>query len=359
MVPAAAMGLDVQRLLDEAERMLHACAPGVPVDENPGLVLGTILGVAASQGQDKLTIIASPGLHDLGAWLEQLIAESTGKLGKGIIPVDRERLAAPGAYGVDRVFAYLRLASAPDAAQDAGISALEKAGRPVVRIEVATVYDLAEEFVRWEIATAIAGAVLGIHPFDQPDVEASKIATKALTSEYEKTGHLPAESPFFEGEGLRLYADAANAEALRGASLVACLKAHLGRIVPGDYFALLAYVPMNGANEAALQSARHRVRDLKRVATCLGFGPRFLHSTGQAYKGGPNTGVFLQVTCDDAVELPVPNQRFTFGVVKAAQARGDFQVLADRKRRTLRVHLGKDVAAGLAALDAAIAQALS
>jgi transaldolase / glucose-6-phosphate isomerase len=360
MVPAAAMGLDVEKLLDEAERMLHACAPGVPADENPGLVLGTILGVAAAQGIDKLTIIASPGLHDLGAWLEQLIAESTGKLGKGIIPVDRELLAAPGMYGTDRVFAYLRLASAPDSAQDAGVAALEKAGRPVVRIEVATIHDLAEEFVRWEIATAIAGAILGINPFDQPDVEASKIATKALTSEYEKTGHFPAETPIFEGDGLRIYADPSNAEALRGASsVVALLKAHLARLGAGDYFALLAYLPMNAANEAALQKARHRVRDGRRVATCLGFGPRFLHSTGQDYKGGPNTGVFLQVTCDDAVDLAVPNQRFTFGVVKAAQARGDFQVLAERKRRALRVHLGKDVAAGLAALDAAIEKALA
>jgi transaldolase / glucose-6-phosphate isomerase len=364
MVPAAVMGLDVEKLLDEAERMLHACAPGVPADDNPGLVLGTILGVAATQGIDKLTLVASPGLHDLGAWLEQLIAESTGKQGKGIIPVDREALGPPSAYGDDRVFAYLRLEDGPDAAQDAAVAALAKAGAPVVTIRVATRYDLAEEYVRWEIATAIAGAVIGINPFNQPDVEASKIATKALTSEYERTGQLPSEAPFFAADGIKLFADANNAGALVSAAgssptLTSMLKAHLGRLGKGDYFALLGYVEMNAAHEAALQRCRHRVRDARQVATCLGFGPRFLHSTGQGYKGGPNSGVFLQVTCDDRDDLQVPGQRYTFGLVKAAQARGDFQVLAERSRRALRVHLGSDVAAGLRALDTAIAQALA
>ena len=361
MVPAAVMGLDVERLLDEAERMLHACAPGVPAEENPGLVLGTILGLAASGGMDKLTLVASPGLHDLGAWLEQLLAESTGKEGKGVIPVDREGLGPPEAYGDDRVFAYLRLEEAPSAAQDAAVSALEKAGHPVVRIHVATKYDLAEEFVRWEVATAIAGSILRINPFNQPDVEASKVATKALTSEYEKTGKLPSEAPFFEGEGVKLFADEKNQAALKkvgSPSLAAYLKAHLERLGKGDYLGLLAYVPMTAAHEETLQTARHRVRDQKRVATCLGFGPRFLHSTGQAYKGGPNRGVFLQVTCDDAKDLAVPGQKYTFGIVKAAQARGDFQVLAERDRRALRVHLGPDVAAGLRTLNAAIEKAL-
>jgi transaldolase / glucose-6-phosphate isomerase len=361
LVPAAVMGLDVERLLDEAQRMLQACAPGVPAAENPGLVLGTVLGVLATRGIDKLTLVASPGLHDLGAWLEQLVAESTGKGGKGIIPVDRERLGPAALYGTDRLFAYLRLEEAPDAAQDAGVQALEQAGRPVVRIQVASKYDLAEEFVRWEIATAIAGAILHLNPFDQPDVEASKVETKKLTSEYEKTGRLPAETPFFDGEGVKLFADERNAAALKKAagtpSLAGYLKAHLDRLGAGDYFALLAFLEMNAAHEESLQAARHLVRDRKRVATCLGFGPRFLHSTGQAYKGGPPTGVFLQVTADDALDLPVPGQRYTFGVVKAAQARGDFQVLAERGRRALRVHLGADVAGGLAALTAAVDQA--
>jgi transaldolase / glucose-6-phosphate isomerase len=355
MVPAAVMGLDVERLLQGAGRMMAACGPSVPAAGNPGLVLGTILGVAALRGIDKLTLVASLGIRDLGAWLEQLIAESTGKDGKGIVPVDREIIGPPAVYGDDRVFAYLRLEDAPDASQDAAVAALERAGKPVVTMRVATKYDLAQEFVRWEIATAIAGAVIGINPFNQPDVEASKIATRTLTSEFETTGKLPAETPFFEGEGVKLFADPANVEALRQAagsspSLTAYLKAHLDRLGSGDYFGLLAYIEMNDARETALQLIRHRVRDQRRVATCLGFGPRFLHSTGQCYKGGPNSGVFLQITCDDARDVQVPGQTYTFGIVKAAQARGDFQVLADRHRRALRVHLGGDVAAGLATL---------
>jgi transaldolase/glucose-6-phosphate isomerase len=326
-------------------------------------VLGTILGVAATHGLNKLTLISSPGIYDLGAWLEQLIAESTGKDGHGIIPIDRETVGPPSAYGDDRMFAYLRLEEAPDATQDAAAAALERAGKPVITIRVATKYDLAEEFVRWEVATAIAGAVLSINPFNQPDVEASKIATKALTSQYEKTGTLPQEAPFFEGEGIKLFADEENANTLRSAvgsspSLTAYLKAHINRAKDGDYFALLGYIQMNAEHEAILQRVRHFVRDRTRLATCLGFGPRFLHSTGQAYKGGPNTGVFLQVTCDDERDLPVPGQTFTFGIVKAAQARGDFQVLAERHRRALRVHLGPDVAAGLRTVLAAMERAL-
>jgi transaldolase/glucose-6-phosphate isomerase len=364
MVPAAVMGLDVERLLNGADHMLRQCSPGVPAGNNPGLILGTILGLGARAGVDKLTLVASPGLHDLGAWLEQLVAESTGKEGKGIIPVDRERPGSLEAYGDDRLFAYLRLEEAPDPDQDVFIAALERAGKPVVTIPVETKYDLAGEFVRWEVATAIAGAILGINPFNQPDVEASKVATRALTDKYQKLGTLPSEAPVFEASGLKLFTDPDNWRALTeavGASptLDAILKAHLGRLTKGDYFAVLGYLPMTAAHEEALQQLRHRVRDIKRVATCLGFGPRFLHSTGQAYKGGPNTGVFLQVTCDDAKDVAVPGQRYTFGIVKAAQARGDFQVLADRKRRALRVHLGADVAAGLKTLNAAVAKALS
>jgi len=360
MVPAAIMGIDVLKLLNRTEEMVHACGATVPAAENPGVVLGAILGTAANNGRDKLTIIASPGISDLGAWLEQLLAESTGKNGKGIIPVDRESVGKPDSYGTDRVFAYLRLPSAPDRAQDAAVEALEKSGQPVVRIAVQDTYAIGEEFFRWEIATAVAGSIIGINAFNQPDVEASKIATRKLTSEYEATGKLPAEAPFFEGDGVKLYADPKNAGALKGGkTLTEILKTHLSRGEAGDYFALLAYITMNAENEAALQTIRHSVRDKKKVATVLGFGPRFLHSTGQAYKGGPNSGVFLQITCDDAVDLPVPDQKYTFGVVKAAQARGDFAVLAERDRRALRVHLGKDVKAGLATLQAAVGQALA
>jgi transaldolase / glucose-6-phosphate isomerase len=364
MVPAALMGLDTAKFLDRTEEMVEACASCVPIDENPGVVLGIILGTAARNGRDKVTIITSPGISDLGAWLEQLLAESTGKQGKGIIPVDREELGSPDIYGSDRIFAYVRLASAPDARQDATVAALEQAGQPVIRISLADTYDLGQEFFRWEIATAVAGSIIGINAFNQPDVEASKVATRNLTAEYEKTGSLPAEKPFFEDEGIKLFTDSKNAGALAKAAgnnktLAGCLRAHLNRLQAGDYFALLAYIQMNSEHEGRLQEMRHAVRDKKRVATCLGFGPRFLHSTGQAYKGGPNSGVFLQLTCDDATDLPVPGQKYTFGVVKAAQARGDFQVLAERGRRALRVHLGKDLDSGLAKLQAAFREALN
>jgi transaldolase/glucose-6-phosphate isomerase len=364
MIPGAIQGLDSVKFLASTGEMVRACGAAAAVDENPGVILGVILGAAQKAGRDKVTIFASPGISDLGAWLEQLLAESTGKNGKGLIPVDREAIGSPDVYGKDRVFVYLRLETRPDAEQEAAVAALEQAGQPVVRITLPDVYALGQEFFRWEIATAVAGSIIGINAFNQPDVEASKIETKKLTSEYEKTGSLPAESPLLEEGGIRLFTDDKNAAALKQAagadkSLVGFLRAHLSRIHAGDYFAVLGFIEMNGAHEAQLQSIRHAVREKKHVATCLGFGPRFLHSTGQAYKGGPNSGVFLQITCDDAADVPVPGQKYTFGVVKAAQARGDFQVLADRNRRALRVHLGKDIAAGLATLRRAIQQALA
>jgi len=362
MVPAALMGLDTKKFLGRAADMMRSCKDSV-VEQNPGAMLGAILGTAANAGRDKVTIITSPGISDLGAWLEQLLAESTGKNGEGMIPVDREELSQPNVYGNDRVFVYLRLESAPDASDDAKIDAIEKAGHPVVRISISDPYDLGAEFFRWEIATAVAGSIIGINAFNQPDVEASKIATRNLTSEYEKTGSLPPEKPILEDAGAKLFTDEKNAAELAKAaggdnSLAGYLKAHLSRIKAGDYFAVLGYIQMNAENEHSLQSIRHSVRDKKHVATCLGFGPRFLHSTGQAYKGGPNSGVFLQITCDDSVELPVPGQKYTFGIVKAAQARGDFQVLAERGRRALRVHLGSNLKAGLATLHSAVQKAL-
>jgi transaldolase/glucose-6-phosphate isomerase len=362
MVPAAVMGVDTKKFLDRTQEMVRACGPDASTEENPGAMLGIILGTAARSGRDKVTIVTSPDISDLGAWLEQLLAESTGKAGKGIIPVDREEVAAPEVYGSDRVFAYIHTEHGIDVKQDAKLTTLEKAGHAVLRIWIADIYDLGAEFFRWEIATAVAGSIIGINAFNQPDVEASKIATRNLTSEYEKTGSLPAEKPIAEEGGIKLFTDAKNAADLAQAaggdkSLAGYLKAHLGRIGVGDYFAVLGYLQMNGAHEKTLQTIRHAVRNKKHVATCLGFGPRFLHSTGQAYKGGPNSGVFLQVTCDDALEVPVPQQKFTFGVVKAAQARGDFQVLAERGRRALRVHL-HDVESGLATLAAAVQQAL-
>ncbi len=354
MAPAAVMGLDVARLLDRADEMVQACAASVPVEANPGAALGAVLGTLGGTGRNKVTLIASPAIFDLGAWLEQLVAESTGKQGIALIPVDREKLGPPEVYGDDRLFVYLRCSPDPGD-QDAAVERLERAGHPVVRIELRDRYDLGGEFFRWEFATAVAGSILGINPFNQPDVEASKVATRALTEAYEKQGALPAERPIVEGDGIKLFADERNAEALSRAtggdrSVGALIGAHLGRLGAGDYFALLAYVTMSESHDEILRSIRHAVRDSRRVATCLGYGPRFLHSTGQAYKGGPDSGVFLQITCDDAVDLPVPGKKYSFGVVKAAQARGDFQVLEERGRRALRVHLGIDVATDLSEL---------
>ena len=308
------------------------------------------MGLAARAGRDKLTILTSPGLASFGAWLEQLVAESTGKHGRGIIPVDAEPLGAPQVYADDRLFAVLCLAgeSAPQT------DGLERAGHPVVRITVGERYHLGQEFFRWEIATAVAGAIIGINPFDQPDVEASKEKTRELTRAYEDEGTLPAEEPALEERGIKLFGEVGQAR-----TLVDALAAHLGRLQPGDYFALLAYLERAPRNVAASQEMRRGVRDAKRVATCLGFGPRFLHSTGQAYKGGPNSGVFLQITCDEAADLAVPGHKYSFGIVKAAQARGDLAVLADRGRRALRVHLGPDVQAGLATLAEAMRRACS
>ena len=359
MVPAAVIGVDVAKFLKNTQEMVKACGPDSVADTNPGVILGAILGTAANQGLDKCTIISSPGIYDLGAWLEQLLAESTGKQGKGIIPVDREKVGKPEVYGSDRVFVYLRLQAKPDKKQDAAVKALELDGLPVVRINVKNTYNLGQEFFRWEIATAVAGSIIGINAFNQPDVEASKIETRKLTSQYEQTGKLPPETPFLETEGVKLYADQKNAAALRGsATLLDALKSHLDRLNGNDYFGVLAYITMNKENEDALQAIRHMIRDTKKNATVLGFGPRFLHSTGQAYKGGPTSGVFLQITCDDKIDLPVPGQKYTFGVVKAAQARGDFAVLAERGRRAVRVHIGKNIKGDLAKLTRATKKAL-
>jgi len=358
MVPGAVAGLDIPKLLERAAHMAKLCREP-DAAKNPGVSLGLALGTLAKHGHDKITLIASPAIYDLGAWLEQLIAESTGKIGRALIPVDREPAASPEVYGNDRTFVYIRFTPEIESTQEDAVAKLERAGHPVIRIDVGDPYDLGAEFFRWEIAVPVAGAVIGINPFDQPDVEASKIATRKLTDEYEKTGKLPPESPILEADGMKFFTDARNAAQLSGKTAVEMLRSHLNRLGAGDYFALLGYIQMNAEHEKDLQEIRLDVRDKKRVATCLGFGPRFLHSTGQAYKGGPNSGVFLQVTCDDAHDIPIPGQKFTFGIVKAAQARGDFDVLAERERRALRVHLPADLRSGLATLGKAIMEALN
>ncbi len=363
MVPAALMGIDVQHFLDRSALMVQACSASVPPEVNPGVTLGTIMGTLAQHGRDKVTLVTSPGIDALGAWLEQLIAESTGKEGHGLIPIDAEPLGPPEVYGQDRLFIYIRLNSAPAAEQDATLDALEKAGQPVVRISLDDTPSLGQEFFRWEMATAVASAMLGVHAFNQPDVEASKKATRQLTATFEETGQVLDETPFLEDRGLRFFSDSTNTTALQAAAAgqdaVALLSAHLGLLQAGDYFTINAYIEMNEETCAELQALRRTVRDAKKVATTLGFGPRFLHSTGQLHKGGPNSGVFLQITSDDANDLDIPGQRCSFGTLKAFQAQGDLAVLAERGRRVLRVHLGSDVPAGLQTLRETIVQALA
>ena len=359
MVPATVMGLDVECLLSRAAAVRALCTTSTPLADNPGVMLGLTLGAAVRTGRDKVTFVVSPGIRELGAWLEQLLAESTGKRAAGVIPVDGESVGPPEVYGGDRLFVYLRDASAPDTAQDEAVAGLADAGLPVVRFSLADRYDLGGEFFRWEFATAVVGAVLGVNPFDQPDVEASKIETRRLTDAFEAKGALPPEAPLAQDEQLELYADPANARVLGGGdgtSVDQLIARHCARAGERDYLAILAYVEMSPAHRMLLQRLRHAIRDTRRVASCVGFGPRFLHSTGQVYKGGPNSGVFLQITCRDAADLAVPGRRYSFGVVKAAQARGDLEVLATRGRRVLRVHVVGDLLEGLHRIVHAVEQ---
>ena len=361
LVPAAAAGIDLKKFLAAAGAMAHACGADVPPHENPGIQLGLALGAAARAGRHKVTLSASNQIEDFGAWTEQLISESTGKNGRALIPLADEPLGKPDVYGDDRIFVDLALKG--DTSREAALKALEQAGHPVIRIAVTDAAHIGQEFFRFEMATAVAGSVIGVNPFDQPDVEAAKVKTRELTAAFEKSGALPQEEPLVTDGNLAVYTDRNNAEALREAgangTVESWLKAHFSRIESGDYAALLAYIDHNDKDIAALQKARIAIRDNKHVATCVGFGPRFQHSTGQAYKGGPNTGVFVQITADDAKDLPVPGQTASFGIIKAAQARGDFDVLTERDRRALRLHIKGDVSKGLAAINSAVAKALS
>jgi transaldolase/glucose-6-phosphate isomerase len=332
MAPGAIAGVDVVQLLERGRSTAAECGPDNPGPANPGLLLGIVLGAAHNTGRDKLTLVAARRLAGMGAWIEQLVAESTGKDGRGIVPVDGEPVGDLDVYGEDRIFVQMRLAGEADERQDAAVEALARAGRPVVRIELDDPLDLGGQFFLWEFATAVAGAVIGVNPFDQPDVEAAKVRARELTAEYERSGSLPLAEADSEGS----------------------LEPHLRRLGTGDYLGLLAFVPRTLEHRRELDAVRVAVRDRTQVATTAGFGPRYLHSTGQAHKGGPPGGLFVQLTCDDADDIPVPGRAYTFGAVKAAQARGDFEVLAERGRRVLRVHLGADVEEGLARLRAAV-----
>jgi transaldolase/glucose-6-phosphate isomerase len=336
MVPAILLRAPVEGLLEASLAFAAASSPAVPPADNPGLRLGALLGTASKLGRDKMTLVMSPEIDSFGSWIEQLVAESTGKEGKGIVPIDREPLGAPEVYGADRIFVYLRF-GAGDPGQDQAVAAIERAGHPVVRIALPNREALGREFFRWEIATAIAGATLGLNPFDEPNVTEAKLATGALLAVYATEGKLPAPEDTCEIGDLDRIA------------------AHLATATAGDYIAICAYFMHTEARDALLTRLRVACRDRSHDATTVGYGPRFLHSTGQLHKGGPATGVFLQLTADVGQDLPIPGQGYSFGTLRNAQALGDLQVLRRRGRRVLRVDLGADIDGGLAALVDALA----
>jgi len=336
MVPAALIGVDVEKMLGRAIEMAKSCTDSIP-ENNPGVWLGGVMGRLALMGRNKLTLIASPKVATFGDWVEQLLAESTGKEGKGIVPVMGEPVGKPDVYGKDRLFVYIRMDSD---GPHRGVAALEKAGHPVVTLTMRDTLDLGGEFLRWEVATAIAGAILDIDPFDQPNVQESKDNTKRVLAIFKSKGKLP---------------PAESTPATRARSAVKTL---LARAKPGAYFAIMAYTTRTPGSEAAISAIRAAVRDSTHIATTAGYGPRFLHSTGQLHKGGPKTGLFLQVVQQDARDVHIPGQPFTFSILKQAQSLGDLQSLSSRKLPVLRVTLGKDPVAGRKALAAAVRSAV-
>jgi glucose-6-phosphate isomerase len=350
LVPAALMGMDIFQLLDRGLQMARACGASMDPAENPGVALGVVMGELAGQGRNKLTLLVPDSIATLGMWLEQLIAESTGKEGMGILPVTGEVMGSPSVYGTDRVFVYLRMESEVDDALDKAAKSLLEAGFPLVTIRMRDRFDLGRELFRWEIATAVSGVVLGINPFDQPNVQEAKDLTNRLLKEVREHGRLPAEEPSIVEESMQLYG--AGGPKTVGEALSRFLEqAH-----EGDYIALLAYMTEDEATNRALQSIRAQLRDRLHVATTLGYGPRYLHSTGQLHKGGPNTGLFLELTADDGEDVEIPGQPYSFGALRRAQALGDLEALRQHGRRGLRFHLGSAVSRGLAVLERAIGQ---
>ncbi len=365
LAPAAILGIDIRTLLDRAETMVHACAPTSPPQQNPGVRLGAVLGALANNGQNTPTFVISPPIASFGYWLEQLLAESTGKEGKGLVPVEGEALGPPSVYSSDRLFVYLRTERGFDPAQDAALAQLEMAGYPVLRLAISDVYDLGQQFFLWEFATAIACAYLGVNPFDQPNVQEAKDTTGRLLQEYARTHLLPLPKAILQTEtrNVAIVAEGEQATRIRGAiSLQQALEGFLRQTAPGDYIALLAYVQQTSETEALLQQLRLRMRDARRSATTLGYGPRFQHSTGQLHKGGPSTGLFIQFVATDGIDVPIPDAPYTFGVLKQAQSLGDLRSLEAHGRRVIRIDLGANGVAGLTelqqALDAAQLQVL-
>jgi transaldolase / glucose-6-phosphate isomerase len=357
LVPAALAGVDIRKLLDRAVRIVHACAQVVPAADNPGAKLGAIMGECAKAGRDKCTIICDPKIGSFGLWVEQLLAESTGKEGKGIIPVAGEPLGSPSVYGDDRLFVSVSVGK-PDSETEAKFKALEAAGHPVVYRTLNDIYDLGEEFFLWEIATAFAGWRLGINPFDQPNVQESKDATKELLEAYARDGKLVGQTVIATDGALLIQADDKTRAELAATNVADAIKAHLARVKPGDYIALLDYIEETPEHDEVIQAIRTHLRDATKCATTTGYGPRFLHSTGQLHKGGPDTGVFLQITAPDTRDVPIPGEPYSFTILKQAQALGDFRSLSTRGRRAIRIDLGADVLAGLRRLQELIGEAV-
>lgn len=348
IVPAGLMGIDIQAFLMNAMTMQKACLPNVSVENNPAVLLGVLLGVAALRGQDKVTFILTPSIAGLGEWLEQLIAESTGKNGKGLIPVNQEPLGEPQSYNHDRIFIYLRLAETPDLEQDQVVAKLEQNGFMVIKLQIPKKLMLAGELFRWEMTTAVISSILGINPFNQPDVECSKQLTIQFIESKKTVSQMPV---FFAEHHLSLYLDEKSSQSwlpsVHVANLINYLTAYFAQIKAGDYINLAAFLELSAENNVWLQRIRQCLRDYTTAATCVGFGPRFLHSTGQTYKGGPNTGLFVQITADIGDDLAVPERPYSFGDVMAAQAHADFMTLVSRGRRIIRLHIQQDVVSGL------------
>ncbi len=360
LVPAALIGVDIEELIERAETMLHSSVSCVPVSENPAAVLGLVMAEIAKSGRDKLTLVVSPRIRTFGSWVEQLIAESTGKKGHGILPVEGEPLDGAGVYGRDRLFVWFGIED--DKRELQKLNSLRRAGHPTVSIRLDDPYDLGQEFFRWEFATAVAGSRLGIDPFDEPNVQESKDNTKRILSEYLATGKIETRGPQVESKGLRLsFGHPAPPRSLGSGGnhrIAQFLAKFFARVKPGDYVAILAYIDRTSVHERILQEIRTLLRDALKVATTVGYGPRFLHSTGQLHKGGPNKGLFIQITADDKADLPIPGESYSFSILKQAQALGDYQALVEKKRRVINVHLGNDVPRGLRALRGALKKSL-
>lgn len=350
LVPAALMGIDVRRLLAGATQMLAACQASVPPAENPAATLALALSEAWSQGRDKVTLASAASLARFGGWAEQLLAESTGKIGKGLIPIDGEPIRAAGSYQADRIFVELQLASQPDAGLAQRLEALATSGHPVVRCAWHDAYDLGGEAIRWFLATSLAAGVMRIDPFDEPNVQESKDRTKALLDHYGREGALPDEPPVLTDGTIAVYGDGV---AKNEHSVIEAVRAFLQQIKTGDYLAIASFLPRRRALDDAVESFRHRLADTLGVATMLGYGPRYLHSTGQLHKGGPDRVLLLFLTAEDPVDISVPGKPYTFSILKQAQALGDVQALRERRRRVLRLHLGSSPREALQKLDAA------